>query len=90
MLAINISPAAAARGQNHEDMFYDMGYIYDRPAVPSDSLRGAEVFPNKPLFFNKNAEMFSRANKINFMMHDELVRPVRMAQVPIHLLHIDN
>lgn len=42
------------------DMFDSMGLTTPRPAVPSDRLKGSDMFPHVPEMYNKNADLFDR------------------------------
>ena len=82
---------AEARTRHYsEDMFYDIGVIYDRPSVPSDRYRKADVFPQVPLLLNKKKDMFDGANRINIFGREDMFRTRHVAQIPVYLLKMDN
>ncbi|MCL2469560.1 MAG: hypothetical protein FWF24_04945 [Alphaproteobacteria bacterium] len=70
MLLVASSATALAGNKNFPgDMFYDRHWVYDRPYVPSDSARGADMFAPVPPLYNRNADMFDgltkRATKVS-------------------------
>lgn len=84
-------PSLAARtGQISDDMFYDRGWIYDRPSVPSDQVRGQDMFKTVPPMARSNADVFDRFKNVrNTYGRDDMFPHKRIGQVPVHLLRID-
>lgn len=90
LVMLILSPEAFASTKQWDgDMFYKGGWIYDRPSVPSDRVRSVDVFPAAPVFYNKNADMFDHANKVNIIGREDMLPTRRIAQVPVHILKID-
>lgn len=82
---ILLSTAAEARiGRGRSgDMFYDQNWVYDRPAVPSDKYRGQDMIRPVPLMYNRDADVFARANRRNNIGNEDMF-PRRGYTYPPH------
>lgn len=88
LLAQSAHARTISRGRS-SDMFYDRGYIYDRPRVPSDRYRGSDMLKAAPPIFSPNADMFKSKHKTNTYGREDMFPRLTVRQIPYHTLVID-
>ncbi len=77
-----------AYAQRTGDIFADRGFTsYNRPSVPSDAHRGADMFPPVQGFVEPTAEMFSRARPRYDFGREDMVKahPMPIPYTPLFL-----
>ena len=71
LLMVTALPSAAAEPSQRGDLFAAQGYIIgNRPWVPSDGLRGPDLFHADQFVFSPQADIFSRRSDFAFGNED--------------------
>lgn len=71
---------AAAQARRTGDLFADADWCCgNRPAVPSDARRGADVFKKLPLTYNRNADLFDSLRPRAYATRADMLAPRRQA-----------
>ena len=74
-LLLTLPAHAASTG----DLAADKGTLWlDRPAVPSDARRHADMFPAHPLLLNTNADLVANVHPRTTYGREEMVTPHRL------------
>lgn len=84
-LLLGTTPLQARSG----DMFEDKQWAYQRPAVPSDRLRGEDMFKPLPLMTAGSGDMFAHVKPRRHFSRDDMFPFWKVQEVPYHLLKID-
>lgn len=78
LLMVTALPSAAAEPSQRGDLFASQGYIIgNRPWVPSDGLRGQDLFQTDQFVFSSQADVFNRRPNFTFGSEDMFnIRPI--------------